>query len=700
MPWTTADVERHNAGLSDEKKRQWVQVANSALARCLKEGRGQEVCEASAIRQANAVVKESKAPKSIGDDTLIAFGGELKALGEGKVGGYLVRFGGETQKDLEGEWFTSETYYGPRDGDGADCLVHHGLPITTLELADHWLEPIKTHRDDIGLWADAVLDMADEYESRVYELIAEGRFGWSSATAPHMRRVTPEGEITRWPIIEGSLTPMPAEPRNRAIPLKAYIAEIAPKPEAEPPQDASRQDVSAAAVKAESEPKTNIKRKEKRIMKRDIFQIANSYHVYGVGEDGKRVGDMLFSAPERKACEEYLVNLAKPDWQRALEMSNEAADKRQAEMLKVFQAGMAAPERGGYATAPAQTEDGKTFGDFLIAVYRNDKRTLKAMSSEFVEWEDADGTKQLGDQTGASGGFLVPTQFLTDLIRIDPEAEIVWPTGDKIPMASRTLQVPGVSTTGSTAGRTNVFGGAFFRWTETGTLKHETDIEFTQIELVAHEISAWIAVKEALLQDSAISLDPLIRGIFRDGLMYYTDEAFLDGTGVGQPQGIITAPGTLVLARNTANHILYEDVKTMYMHFMSQARGGAFWTINQFCMAEIMDMEDTEGHLLWQPNARESIPTRLLGLPIKWTEKTPGLGSQGDIILMNPKWYYIGQRQGVSVATSEHVRFLQNQVVYKCVMRLDGQEKLNAPVFAKDGTNQISPFVVLGAAAT
>ena len=90
----------------------------------------------------------------------------------------------------------------------------------------------------------------------------------------------------------------------------------------------------------------------------------------------------------------------------------------------------------------------------------------------------------------------------------------------------------------------------------------------------------------------------------------------------------------------------------------------------------------------------------LLGLPIKWTEKTPALGTQGDIILMNPKWYYIGSRQGVSIATSEHIHFLQNRTVFRCCMRLDGQEKLPAPVFAKDGTNQVSPFVVLGAAAT
>jgi len=58
MPWDVGDVEGHKAGLTDAQKKRWVEVANSALAACLKEGRSD--CEASAIRQANAVVEEAQ----------------------------------------------------------------------------------------------------------------------------------------------------------------------------------------------------------------------------------------------------------------------------------------------------------------------------------------------------------------------------------------------------------------------------------------------------------------------------------------------------------------------------------------------------------------------------------------------------------------------------------------------------------------
>jgi hypothetical protein len=57
MPWSPRDAMRHTkkAG-SDKSKRQWRDVANSALSRGSSEG--------SAIRQANAVVKRGSGSRS------------------------------------------------------------------------------------------------------------------------------------------------------------------------------------------------------------------------------------------------------------------------------------------------------------------------------------------------------------------------------------------------------------------------------------------------------------------------------------------------------------------------------------------------------------------------------------------------------------------------------------------------------------
>jgi hypothetical protein len=54
MPWKVGDVDDHMKGLSPSEKETWVEVANKALAACEKAGRTD--CDASAIKQANAVL--------------------------------------------------------------------------------------------------------------------------------------------------------------------------------------------------------------------------------------------------------------------------------------------------------------------------------------------------------------------------------------------------------------------------------------------------------------------------------------------------------------------------------------------------------------------------------------------------------------------------------------------------------------------
>lgn len=60
MPWTVDKVEEHKSGLDQAGKEKWVEVANSALASCLKDGKDQKYCEGYAIRVASGAT-EAKA---------------------------------------------------------------------------------------------------------------------------------------------------------------------------------------------------------------------------------------------------------------------------------------------------------------------------------------------------------------------------------------------------------------------------------------------------------------------------------------------------------------------------------------------------------------------------------------------------------------------------------------------------------------
>src|SRR5918996_5025141 len=127
-------------------------------------------------------------------EPLFFFGDALKALDDnGKIGGYLIRFCDDgTKKDLAGEYFTSKTFLGSREGDGVDVMFHHGQPLpykaglkasVKKELTELQLKPlgtVKTTRNAVGIFAETVLDMADEYQAAIFGLVKADKLGWSS----------------------------------------------------------------------------------------------------------------------------------------------------------------------------------------------------------------------------------------------------------------------------------------------------------------------------------------------------------------------------------------------------------------------------------------------------------------------------------------------------------------------------------------
>lgn len=159
------------------------------------------------------------------DDILVNFGGEVKAMGDGRVAGYGVTFGG---RDMDGEHFRANTYYGAHKGDGVDSFFHHCLPVKGLsdamnrELSDHIFPAAKAKQTDKGIFFEVILDMADEYEKQLYAAAKAGKIGFSTGAPAHTVKRSEDGGIDRWIISELSFTPKPCDPRNKVVALKSF----------------------------------------------------------------------------------------------------------------------------------------------------------------------------------------------------------------------------------------------------------------------------------------------------------------------------------------------------------------------------------------------------------------------------------------------------------------------------------------------
>ena len=121
----------------------------------------------------------------------------------------------EWQRDLEGEYFSPNTDLGLTWYERRPMLYHHGLDGDLKAAVIGTID--RLHADETGVWAEGQLDLRQRYIRAVQRLVDRGALSWSSGSLPHLVEVATDGHIKRWPIVEGSLTPTPAEPRHTDV---------------------------------------------------------------------------------------------------------------------------------------------------------------------------------------------------------------------------------------------------------------------------------------------------------------------------------------------------------------------------------------------------------------------------------------------------------------------------------------------------
>lgn len=137
----------------------------------------------------------------------------IKSIGRGRVGNYLCVWGAPEQRDLGDEFFTPNTaeLTAVFEAMGAiPSIYHHAMDTTLKSMVVGVVD--RMEKDDTGLWIEAQIREHDLYKRMIMPLVAQRKLGWSSGTLPGARQVNKAtGEILRWPIVEASMTPTPAE---------------------------------------------------------------------------------------------------------------------------------------------------------------------------------------------------------------------------------------------------------------------------------------------------------------------------------------------------------------------------------------------------------------------------------------------------------------------------------------------------------
>ncbi len=327
-------------------------------------------------------------------------------------------------------------------------------------------------------------------------------------------------------------------------------------------------------------------------------------------------------------------------------------------------------------------EQFKDFGDFLRSVVTNprDKRL------DYVEKRDqsvSDGTK---------GGFMVPPQFSRTLLEVPVQEAVLKARCQTIPAGDPPDSPITIPTMDQSASKGKL-SGVDVVWVDEGGTKTATDMYLKEVTLTPHEVAGYVVATDKLLRNWTAA-GTVIANKLRQAMVSAIENAILSGNGVGKPLGLLNSGATIKVTRNTASSILWADVSAMYAKALFG--GNLVWVGSQTILPQLMRMKDDSSALIWQPNAREGDPNRILGIPFVINNRNPVLGSEGDLALLDLNYYLIKEGSGPYVAASEHVYFTSNKTVIKAFTNIDGQSWLSTTLPLEGSTaNVVSPFVVL-----
>ena len=273
-------------------------------------------------------------------------------------------------------------------------------------------------------------------------------------------------------------------------------------------------------------------------------------------------------------------------------------------------------------------------------------------------------------------GLLVPEVMLPLLRQVTEE-------NSKLIGKVNKVSVPGT-------GRMNIMGNIPEAvWTEMCANLNELDLSFYGVEVDGYKVGGFIAVCNAMLEDSDIALATEVITALGRSIGYALDKAIVFGTGTKMPLGIVTrlaqsskpadypAAGrawvdyhsTHITKTNTTGTALFKAiVGAKKLVSNKYSKNSLVWLMseNTHCdlIAESIGVNSAGAIVAGMQNVMPIIGGEIVELPFI---------TDGDIVFGYLDTYLLAERAGTQISSSEHARFVQDQTVFKGTARYDGQ---------------------------
>ncbi len=302
------------------------------------------------------------------------------------------------------------------------------------------------------------------------------------------------------------------------------------------------------------------------------------------------------------------------------------------------------------------------------------------------------------------GGVLIPEEVRTEILTRALDYEVVRPQATVVPMPTGKLRWPANDMTTEVG---SVYGGVQAAWLDAGEAFTATEASFAALSLEAHKLGLLATVPNELIR-FAPALQAWLEQKLPLAWAEFADRAFIKGDGVDKPLGGLNAsnPALLVVAAEVGQPVdtlTWRNILDMFARLLPESYATAEWDITPDAIPEIFTMALPVGTggsavMLGEGQGPQRLAQTMLGLPIRWTRKTPGiLGDQGDVSLVNWKDYVIGDARSMQFDTSEHSGFRSDTTDFRVLGHMDGQPGMLSPLSPENGGPTLSNYLQLAA---
>ncbi len=231
-------------------------------------------------------------------------------------------------------------------------------------------------------------------------------------------------------------------------------------------------------------------------------------------------------------------------------------------------------------------------------------------------------------------------------------------------------------------------------WTAEGATGTDQDLTFGYVQLSVYKLLLYMSASNELISDG-VGVEKQLFDACRSALIWSVETECLTGNGVAKPTGILNAASKVTVSRNTAGDVKYADIASMFARLYPGCVANSVWIVSVSALPRLVQMADAANNLIWQPNAVGSTPGSIFGRPVYLTEKTPALGSEGDVILTDLSQYCIAMRKEITLDKSSGPGFYSDSMAYRAGIRMNGMPLWESAITPANGSDDLSWCVVL-----